>query len=203
MTYGIASRQVRGNGPSGPCMGGCDGDDGGWVASSAGISGFYTMDSGALVLVASCYPHFIRLRTHWPGPARRARNLGVWLRRFLTSPALTKCRSYVRCTLTMFMLCSTIDRCPIRIGTTRKTDPSQFMAALWKVRHLCTRAEHVRMTVPGSPVLVQAIMSAIDDYASAKPATASTFGISRIVLVKVPSTLRQPSRHFQHPSFGL
>jgi hypothetical protein len=45
------------------------------------------------------------------------------------------------------------------------TDPSQFMAALWKVRHLCTRAEHVRMTVPGSHVLVQAIMSAIDDYA--------------------------------------
>jgi hypothetical protein len=22
-----------------------------------------------------------------------------------------------------------------------ETDPSQFMAALWKVRHLCTRAE--------------------------------------------------------------
>ena len=34
------------------------------------------------------------------------------------------------------------------------------MAALWKVRHLCTRAEHVRMTVPGSHAL-----SAIDDYA--------------------------------------
>jgi hypothetical protein len=32
------------------------------------------------------------------------------------------------------------------------------------LRHLCTRAEHVRMTVPGSHVLVQAIMSAIDDY---------------------------------------
>jgi hypothetical protein len=32
------------------------------------------------------------------------------------------------------------------------TDQSQFMAALWKARHLCTRAEHVRMT-------------AIDDYA--------------------------------------
>jgi hypothetical protein len=42
-----------------------------------------------------------------------------------------------------------------------ETDPSQFMAALWKVRHLCTRAEHVR----GSHALVQAIMSAIDDYA--------------------------------------
>jgi hypothetical protein len=39
------------------------------------------------------------------------------------------------------------------------------MAALWKVRDLCTRAEHVRMTVPGSHVLVQAIMSAINDYA--------------------------------------
>jgi hypothetical protein len=43
--------------------------------------------------------------------------------------------------------------------------PSQFMAALWKVRHLCTHAEHVRPTVPGSYILVQAIMSAIDDYA--------------------------------------
>ena len=46
-----------------------------------------------------------------------------------------------------------------------ETDPSQFMAALWKVRHLCTRAEHVRVTTPGSYILVQAIMSAIDDYA--------------------------------------
>jgi len=33
------------------------------------------------------------------------------------------------------------------------------------VWHLCTRAESARMTVPGSHVLVQAIMSAIDDYA--------------------------------------
>jgi hypothetical protein len=47
----------------------------------------------------------------------------------------------------------------------RKTDPSQFMAALWHVRHLCTRAEKVHMTVPGSAALVQAIMTAIDDYA--------------------------------------
>ena len=46
-----------------------------------------------------------------------------------------------------------------------ETDPSQFMAALWKVRHLCTRAEHVRMAMPGSYILVEAIMSAIDDYA--------------------------------------
>ena len=46
-----------------------------------------------------------------------------------------------------------------------ETDPSQFMAALWNVRHLCTRAEYVRMKVPGSHMLVQAIMSAIDDYA--------------------------------------
>jgi hypothetical protein len=46
-----------------------------------------------------------------------------------------------------------------------ETDPSQFMAALWRVRHLCTRAEHVGMTVPGSATLVQAIMTAIDDYA--------------------------------------
>ena len=34
-----------------------------------------------------------------------------------------------------------------------------------RVWHLCTRAESARMTVPGSYVLVQAIMSAIDDYA--------------------------------------
>jgi hypothetical protein len=62
-----------------------------------------------------------------------------------------------------------------------ETDPSQFMAALSKVRHLCTRAEHVRMTMPGSPILVQAIMSAIDDYMrSARPATANTFGVGRI-----------------------
>jgi hypothetical protein len=46
-----------------------------------------------------------------------------------------------------------------------ETEPSQFMAAIWKVRHLCTRAEHVRATVRGSAVLVQAIMEAIDDFA--------------------------------------
>ena len=46
-----------------------------------------------------------------------------------------------------------------------ETDRSQFMAALWNVRHLCTRSERVRATVPGSHILVQAIMSAIDDYA--------------------------------------
>jgi hypothetical protein len=46
-----------------------------------------------------------------------------------------------------------------------ETDRSQFMAALWRVRHLCTRAEHVRITVPGSAILVHGIMSAIDDYA--------------------------------------
>jgi hypothetical protein len=39
------------------------------------------------------------------------------------------------------------------------------MAALWKVQRLCTRAEHVRMAMPGSYILVEAIMSAIDDYA--------------------------------------
>jgi hypothetical protein len=46
-----------------------------------------------------------------------------------------------------------------------ETDPSQFMEALWRARHLCTRAEHVRAKVPGSHILVQAIISAIDDYA--------------------------------------
>ena len=46
-----------------------------------------------------------------------------------------------------------------------ETDSSPFMEALWRARHLCTRAEHGGATVPGSFVLVQAIMSAIDDYA--------------------------------------
>jgi hypothetical protein len=48
-----------------------------------------------------------------------------------------------------------------------KTDPSEFMAALWRVRHLCTRAEAVllRTRQPGSIILIEAIMSAIDDYA--------------------------------------
>jgi hypothetical protein len=39
------------------------------------------------------------------------------------------------------------------------------MAPLWTVRHLCMRAEHVRMKVPESFALVQAIVTAIDDYA--------------------------------------
>jgi hypothetical protein len=55
-----------------------------------------------------------------------------------------------------------------------ETDQSQFMAALWKVR-----AEHVRMTVPGSHVLVQAIMSAIDDYAERETGNREYSGISR------------------------
>jgi hypothetical protein len=46
-----------------------------------------------------------------------------------------------------------------------ETDPSQFMEALWRARHLCMRAEHVRAKVPGNHILVQAIISAIDDYA--------------------------------------
>ena len=67
--------------------------------------------------------------------------------------------------LTMFMVCSQLGVMPKSHWYDPDTDASQFMAALWKVRHLCTRAEHVRMTVPGSHILVQAIMSAIDDYA--------------------------------------
>jgi hypothetical protein len=65
-------------------------------------------------------------------------------------------------TLTLFMVCS---HTVMMHWYDPETDPSQFMAALRKVRHLCTRAEHVRMTVPGSYILVQAIMLAIDDYA--------------------------------------
>ena len=63
----------------------------------------------------------------------------------------------------MFMLLHR--RMPNPLWYDPETDPSQFMAALWKVRHLCTRAEHVRVKVPGSYILVQAIMSAIDDFA--------------------------------------
>jgi len=59
-----------------------------------------------------------------------------------------------------------------------ETDPSQFMAALWSVRHMCTRADRVRMTVPGSYALVQAIMTAIDDYAERETATGNTSGAS-------------------------
>jgi hypothetical protein len=47
------------------------------------------------------------------------------------------------------------------------TNPSQFLAALWRVRHLCTRAEAIlpHTRVRGSVFLVEAIKSAIDDYA--------------------------------------
>jgi hypothetical protein len=48
-----------------------------------------------------------------------------------------------------------------------KIDDSPFMAQLAEVRRMCTRAELTlpRMTVPGSDVMVHAIMSAIDDFA--------------------------------------
>jgi hypothetical protein len=46
-----------------------------------------------------------------------------------------------------------------------ESDPSQFMAAFWSIRHLCTQAEHVRATVPASHILAQAIMLAMDDFA--------------------------------------
>jgi hypothetical protein len=48
-----------------------------------------------------------------------------------------------------------------------ETNPSQFLDALWRVRHLCTRAEAVlpHMRAPGSYVLIEAIKTAIDDYA--------------------------------------
>jgi hypothetical protein len=47
------------------------------------------------------------------------------------------------------------------------TDPSQWLAALHRVRHLCTRAAEVmpHAKVPGSLILIDAIKSAIDDYA--------------------------------------
>jgi hypothetical protein len=48
-----------------------------------------------------------------------------------------------------------------------ETNPSQFLAALWRVRHLCTRAQATvpDRRAPGSYALIQAIMTVIDDYA--------------------------------------
>ena len=47
------------------------------------------------------------------------------------------------------------------------TAPSQWLAALYRVRRVCTRVEAVlpHARVPGSLVLIDAIKSAIDDYA--------------------------------------
>jgi hypothetical protein len=47
------------------------------------------------------------------------------------------------------------------------TEKSLFLAALAHTRHLCTRAEMTvpYMKMPGSSIVVQAIISAIDDYA--------------------------------------
>jgi hypothetical protein len=66
--------------------------------------------------------------------------------------------------LTKFMICSHIGKCPDRSGTTRKP----IHPGLWRRLRKCgisALAEHVRATVPGSYILIQAIMSAIDDYA--------------------------------------
>jgi hypothetical protein len=47
------------------------------------------------------------------------------------------------------------------------TNPSQFLDALCRVRHLCTRVQAVlpHMRVPGSAALIEAIKTATDDYA--------------------------------------
>ena len=46
-------------------------------------------------------------------------------------------------------------------------DPSPFMAALADIRRMCTRAELTRdcTTVCGSQIMIQRIMTAIDDFA--------------------------------------
>jgi len=48
-----------------------------------------------------------------------------------------------------------------------ETENSPFLNALWRVRHLCTRAEATlpHMTAPGSAIMIDGIKSAIDDYA--------------------------------------
>ena len=85
----------------------------------------------------------------------------------LAAPAKHGGRFYVgRLVILDFVLCLFCHRTmpnPHRYDP--ETDPSPFMEALWRARHLCTRAEQVRAKVPGSHVLVQAIISAIDDYA--------------------------------------
>jgi hypothetical protein len=62
------------------------------------------------------------------------------------------------------------------------TEKSLFLAALAHTRHLCTGAEMTvpYMKMPGSSIVVQAIISAIDDYAEReRPATANTSGSDR------------------------
>jgi hypothetical protein len=48
-----------------------------------------------------------------------------------------------------------------------RNEKSRLLAALAETRHLCTRAEEVLpcARVPGSLLLIEAIKSAIDDYA--------------------------------------
>jgi hypothetical protein len=47
------------------------------------------------------------------------------------------------------------------------TDKSPFLDSLWRVRHLCTRAEATlpHMKAPGSFAKIETIRNAIDDYA--------------------------------------
>ena len=58
-------------------------------------------------------------------------------------------------------------------------NPSQWLDALWRVRHLCTRAEAVlpHMRAPGSYALIQAIKTRLTTTPSARPAIASSSGI--------------------------
>jgi hypothetical protein len=53
-------------------------------------------------------------------------------------------------------------------GTIPPPIPRSSWARSGGCGRLCTRAESVRITVPGSYVLVEAILSAIDDYARAR-----------------------------------
>ena len=66
--------------------------------------------------------------------------------------------------LTLFSVCSVMGHAQSALVRPRNRLVAVHGSAL-RARHLCTRAEHVRAKVPGSFVLVQAIMSAIDDYA--------------------------------------
>jgi hypothetical protein len=60
-----------------------------------------------------------------------------------------------------------------------ETNPSQFLDALWRLRH-CTRAQALlpHMRVPGSGTLIEAIKTAIDDYAERETATENLSGIA-------------------------
>jgi hypothetical protein len=65
----------------------------------------------------------------------------------------------------MFTICSNTAM-PQPLWYNPDTNPSQFLDALWRVRHLCAGGGRPSAHgVPGSYTLIEAIKTAIDDYA--------------------------------------